>query len=62
MGKERIKLKSTEELRALLGDELYREVIDVVDETRTTKDKPEYKKTWKAQSTKSVSGDKDRER
>ena len=44
MGKERIKLKSTEELRALLGDELYREVIDAVDETRTTKDKPEYKR------------------
>ena len=44
MGKERIKLKSTEELRALLGDELYREVIDAVDETHTTKNKPEYKR------------------
>ena len=30
MSKERIKLKSAEELKAVLGEELYREVADAI--------------------------------
>jgi len=41
MSKERIKLKSAEELKKALGAELYREVVDTIEEGKIVSGRPE---------------------